>query len=105
MCPNIIHYTGDIQVPNASITNPANFTLSCETKTTSFNGNDFIYEDEVVFSQHKPSKVSDNVTYSDITIKAKELSRTVKNDRLCARQYSHLYLVGLVCFIMVHNLI
>ena len=70
MCLNIIHHTGDIQAPNGGVTNPYDFTLSCETKTAIKNDNDFTYEDKANFSQHKPSK-RNIVTYSDIVIKAK----------------------------------
>ena len=87
------------------IKNQTDFALSCETNTTITNGNDYNYEDEARFIQHPPSKGSDNVVYSDIIIEAKELARKVQNDKTMRKSILTPYNIGLVCFIMVNNLI
>ena len=81
MSPNNIHHTGDIQVPNRSITDQTDTALSYETNTTVENENECNYEDEVEVIQHTSSKGSDNVTYSEMFIKRKELESTVQNDK------------------------
>ena len=70
ICPNIIHHTGDIQIPNSSINILTEFIQSFETNNTTHNINDYKYKYKTEFSHETLSNTSDNVIYSDIVANA-----------------------------------
>ena len=63
MSPDIIHNTGDIQLPNESVNNQADMSLSYEISTTLDNGKYYNHADEAEFIQHTLSKGSDDILW------------------------------------------